>query len=79
MKLTRKQLLDIISLSIEVVTSETDGTVGGNAYYSTGLDTPFIQELLCILDNEDDAQRFAIAANRHLAAIRLGMRIGKQC
>ncbi len=83
--LSKKQLIDIISLSIIAATSESNLTeVQHNEFYGKiTTNTPCIQELLFIL-NEDNNERaheiqsFALAANEHIAAIRLGMRIAKE-
>ena len=83
--LSKKQLIDIISLSIIAATSESNLTeVQHNEFYGKiTTNTPYIQELLFIL-NEDNNERaheiqsFALAANEHIAAIRLGMRIAKE-
>ena len=82
---SKKQLIDIISLSILAATSESDPTeVQDNEFYGKiSTNTPYIQELLFIL-NEDNNERtheiqsFAIAANEHIAAIRLGMKIARE-
>lgn len=83
--LSKKQLIDIISLSIMAATSKSDPTeVQNNEFYGRiATNTPYIQELLFILDennNERDheIQSFAIAANEHIAAIRLGIGIAKE-
>lgn len=84
--LNKKQLIDIISLSILAATSESDPTeVKDNKLYGRiANNTPYIQELLYILDennNEQDAreiQSFALDANEHIAAIRLGMKIARE-
>jgi hypothetical protein len=76
--LSKKQLIDIISLSILAATSESDPTeVQNNAFYGKiATDTPYIQELLFILDENNnekahEVQSFALSANEHIAAIRL--------
>jgi hypothetical protein len=83
--LSKKQLIDIISLSILAATSESDPTeVQDNKFYGKiSTNTPYIQELLFILneDNNEKAheiQSFVISANEHIAAIRLGMRIARE-
>lgn len=83
--LNKKQLLDIISLSILAATSEFDSTkVQDNKFYGkVSTNTPYIQELLFILneDNNEKAheiQSFVISANEHIAAIRLGMKIARE-
>ena len=83
--LSKKQLLDIISLSILAATSESDPTeVQDNAFYGKiSTNTPYIQELLFILneDNNEKAheiQSFVISANEHIAAIRLGMKVARE-
>lgn len=83
--LSKKQLLDIISLSILAATSEFDSTkVQDNKFYGkASTNTPYIQELLFILneDNNEKAheiQSFVISANEHIAAIRLGMKVAKE-
>lgn len=83
--LSKKQLLDIISLSILAVTSEFDPTEvkDNKSYGKISTNTSYIQELLFIL-NEDNNERaheiqsFVISANEHIAAIRLGMKIAKK-
>ena len=83
--LSKKQLIDIISLSILAATSESDPTeVQDNAIYGKiSTNTPYIQELLFILDEDNnekahEIQSFAITANEHIAAIRLGMKIARE-
>ena len=83
--LSKKQLIDIISLSILAATSESDPTeVQNNEFYGRiATNTPYIQELLFILneDNNEKAheiQSFAISANEHIAAIRLGIKIARE-
>ena len=83
--LSKKQLIDIISLSIMAATSESDSTeVQNNEFYGKiSTNTPYIQELLFILEEDNnerphEIQSFAIAANEHIAAIRLGMKIARE-
>ena len=83
--LSKKQLIDIISLSILAATSESDPTeVQDNAFYGkVSTNTPYIQELLFILDENNnerahEIQSFAISANEHIAAIRLGIKIARE-
>ena len=83
--LNKKQLIDIISLSIMAATSKSDPTeVQNNEFYGKiTTNTPYIQELLFILDENNnetayEIQSFAIAANEHIAAIRLGMRLTRE-
>lgn len=83
--LSKKQLIDIISLSILAATSESNPTeVQDNEFYGKiSTNTPYIQELLFIL-NEDNNERaheiqsFVLTANEHITAIRLGMRIARE-
>ena len=83
--LSKKQLIDIISLSILAATSESDPTeVQDNKFYGKiSTNTPYIQELLFIL-NEDNNERaheiqsFVLTANEYISAIRLGMRIARE-
>ena len=83
--LSKKQLIDIISLSILAATSESDPTeVQNNEFYGKiASNTPYIQELLFILDENNnekahEIQSFALSANEHIAAIRLGMKIARE-
>ena len=83
--LSKKQLIDIISLSILAATSESDPTeVQDNEFYGKiSTNTPYAQELLFILNeknNEEpyEVQSFAVSANEHIAAIRLGMKIARE-
>ena len=83
--LSKKQLLDIISLSILAATTEFDPTkVQDNKFYGKiSTNTPYIQELLFILNEGNnerahEIQSFVISANEHIAAIRLGMKVAKE-
>lgn len=83
--LSKKQLIDIISLSIMAATSKSDSTeVQNNEFYGKiTTNTPYIQELLFILDENNnerahEIQSFVISANEHIAAIRLGMKVVKE-
>ena len=83
--LSKKQLLDIISLSILAATSESNPTeVQNNKFYGKiSTNTPYIQELLFILNEDNnektnEIQSFALSANEHISAIRLGMKIAKE-
>jgi len=83
--LSKKQLLDIISLSILAATSESNPTeVQDNKFYGKiSTNTPYIQELLFILNEDNnektnEIQSFALSANEHISAIRLGMKIAKE-
>ena len=90
MNITIKQLLDIVSLSIEAVHSKTDPTVlsheesffyNGN---STALVTAVENEVKNIFGDEHDLRtrveitKIAKALNSHLGAIRLGMKLNQQ-
>ena len=83
--LSKKQLIDIISLSILAATSESDPTeVQDNKFYGKiSTNTPYIQELLFILNegnNEkaNEIQSFVLTANEHISTIRLGMKIARE-
>jgi hypothetical protein len=88
MNITIKQLLDIVSLSIEAVNMKADPTVPShteNFFYngtSTALVTAVENEAHEILGqhNEDNVEIIKIskALNQHIAAIRLGMRLNQQ-
>ena len=90
MNITTKQLLDIVSLSIEAVNSKTDPTVTShdNSFFSNGTSTALVtaveNEVQAILGNEHDLEtkaeivKIAKALNSHIGAIRLGMRLNKQ-
>lgn len=84
MNITIKQLLDIVSLSVEAVNMKTDPTVTShdNSFFfngtSTALVTPVENEVSTILDKEHDKIKIAKALNEHIAAIRLGMRLSKE-
>lgn len=91
MNIMLKQLLDIVSLSIEAVNMKADPTVPShteNSFFlngtSTALVTPVENEVSTILDIEhdlrtqDEITRIAKALNEHIAAIRLGMKIMKE-
>ena len=90
MNITIKQLLDIVSLSIEAVNSKADPTVPShteNFFYnenSTAVVTAVENEAYEILGHqhnlENDAEIVEIskALNQHIAAIRLGMRLNQQ-
>jgi hypothetical protein len=90
MNITIKQLLDIVSLSVEAVNMKTDPTVTShdNSFFfngtSTALVTPVENEVSSILGEEHDLRtkveivKIAKALNEHIAAIRLGMRLSKE-
>ena len=90
MNITIKQLLDIVSLSIEAVNSKTDPTIlsrDKSFFYngtSTALITAVENEVHTILGDEHDLEtkaeivKIAKALNSHIGAIRLGMRLNKQ-
>lgn len=91
MNITIKQLLDIVSLSVEAVNMKADPTVPShneNSFFlngtSTALVTPVENEVFTILDIEhdlrtkDEITKIAKALNEHIAAIRLGMKIMKE-
>ena len=87
MNITIKQLLDIVSLSVEAVNMKTDPTVTShdNSFFfngtSTALVTPIENEVSTILGEKHDLRtkveiiKIAKALNEHIAAIRLGMRL----
>ena len=87
MNITTKQLLDIVSLSVEAVNMKTDPTITShdNSFFfngtSTALVTPVENEVSSILGEEHDLRtkieivKIAKALNEHIAAIRLGMRL----
>lgn len=84
MNITIKQLLDIVSLSVEAVNMKTDPTVTShdNSFFfngtSTALVTPIENEVSTILGEDHDLRtkvEIAKALNEHIAAIRLGMRL----
>ena len=89
MNITIKQLLDIVSLSIEAVNMKADPTVPShteNFFYngtSTALVTAVENEAHEILGQhnlKDNVEIIKIskALNQHIAAIRLGMRLNQQ-
>jgi hypothetical protein len=90
MNITIKQLLDIVSLSIEAVNTKADPTVTShdNSFFfngtSTALVTPVENEVNTILSEKHDLRtkveitKIAKALNEHIAAIRLGMRLSKE-
>lgn len=89
MNITIKQLLDIVSLSIEAVNMKTDPTITShdNSFFfngtSTALVTPVENEVRTILDDEHSETNVEIveiakALNTHISAIRLGMRLNNQ-
>lgn len=84
MNITIKQLLDIVSLSVEAVNMKTDPTVTShdNSFFfngtSTALVTPVENEVSIILNEDHDKVEIAKALNEHIAAIRLGMRLSKE-
>jgi hypothetical protein len=90
MNITIKQLLDIVSLSIEAVNTKADPTVTSHKEEfffngtSTALVTPVENEVNTILGDEHDLEtkgeiiKIAKALNEHIAAIRLGMRLSKE-
>lgn len=89
MNITIKQLMDIVSLSIEAVNMKADPTVPShteNFFYngnSTALVTAVENEAHEILGQhslKDNVEIIKIskALNQHIAAIRLGMRLNQQ-
>jgi hypothetical protein len=89
MNITIKQLLDIVSLSVEAVNMKTDPTITShdNSFFfngtSTALVTPVENEVRTILDDEHSETNVEIveiakALNSHIGAIRLGMRLTKE-
>ena len=89
MNITIKQLLDIVSLSIEAVNMKADPTIVShkeNFFYngtSTALVTAVENEAHEILGQhniKDNVEIIKIskALNQHIAAIRLGMRLNQQ-
>ena len=90
MNITTKQLLDIVSLSVEAVNMKIDLTVTStdkSFFYngaSTELVTPIENEVSTILGEEHDLRtkveitKIAKALNAHIAAIRLGIRMAKE-
>jgi hypothetical protein len=90
MNITIKQLMDIVSLSIEAVNMGTDPTTPSHteSFFfngtSTALVTPVENEVSSILGEEHDLRtkveivKIAKALNEHIAAIRLGMRLSKE-
>lgn len=82
MNITIKQLLDIVSLSVEAVNMKADPTVPShteNSFFlngtSTALVTPVENEVSTILGEEHDNVEIAKALNSHIGAIRLGMKL----
>lgn len=80
MEISKKQLMDIISLSILAVTTESDPTIPSHmenhiSFFEDELDTPYENEVDHIIPNN---HKLAIALNEHIAAIRLGMKITKE-
>lgn len=88
MNITIKQLLDIVSLSIEAVNMKTDPTTPShteNSFFFNGTSTALVtsveNEVSSILGEEHDLKtkveivKIAKALNEHIAAIRLGMRL----
>lgn len=90
MNITIKQLLDIISLSIEAINMKTDPTITShdNSFFSNGTSTALVtaveNEVRTILGDEHDLEtkveivEIAKALNTHISAIRLGMRLNNQ-
>lgn len=93
MNITIKQLMDIVSLSIEAVNSKTDPTVlspkDKESFYPNGNSTSFVTPIeneighILSFDQSDDSEKeeianIAYALNEHIAAIRLGMRLSNQ-
>lgn len=83
--ISKKQLLDIISLSILAATSESDPTeIQNNEFYGrVSTNTTYIRELLLLFDENNnekahEVQSFVLAANEHIAAVRLGMKIARE-
>lgn len=77
MQVTTKQLCDLISLSILAVMKEEDGTVtnpnpGGEFHYYS----PVATEVGRILGGDQCSCEDAVTINDHIAAIRLGIKIG---
>ena len=87
MNITIKQLLDIVSLSIEAVNTKADPTVTSHKEEfffngtSTALVTPVENEVSSILGEKHDLKtkveivKIAKVLNGHIAAIRLGMKL----
>jgi hypothetical protein len=90
MNITPKQLLDIVSLSIEAVNSKADPTIVSHneSFFTNGTSTALVtaveNEVNTILGDEHDLEtkveivKIAKALNEHIAAIRLGMRLNRQ-
>lgn len=91
MNITIKQLLDIVSLSVEAVNMKADPTVPShteNSFFlngtSTALVTPVENEVNTILGERHDLKtkieitKIAKVLNGHIAAIRLGMKLTKE-
>lgn len=83
--ISKKQLLDIISLSVLAATSESDPTeIQNNEFYGrVSTNTTYIRELLLLFDENNnekahEVQSFVLAANEHITAIRLGMKIARE-
>lgn len=93
MNITKKQLLDIVSLSILAVSTKTDPTVlspkDKESFYPNGNSTSFVTPIeneighILSFDQSDDSEKeeianIAYALNEHIAAIRLGMKLNQQ-
>lgn len=90
MNITIKQLLDIVSLSIEATNSKTDPTIVSHneSFFANGTSTALVtaveNEVQTILGDEHDLEtkieivKIAKALNTHIGAIRLGMRLMKK-
>lgn len=89
MNITIKQLLDIVSLSVEAVNMKTDPTTPSHieSFFfngtSTALVTPVENEVNTILGKNDlrtkvEITKIAKALNEHIAAIRLGIRLSRE-
>lgn len=76
MNITKKQLMDIISLSIMAVFDKEDGTADIPQMLRKDTQYPrtnFIAEALHILNDEDIIE----SLNDHVRAIRLGVKLGR--
>lgn len=89
MNITIKQLLDIVSLSIEAVNMKTDPTVPSHteSFFFNGTSTALItaveNEVKDIFGDKHDLEtkveivKLAKVLNTHISAIRLGMRLNQ--
>lgn len=87
MNISIKQLLDIVSLSIEAANMKTDPTMPSHteSFFFNGTSTALVtsveNEVSTILGEEHDLRtkveitKIAKALNMHIAAIRLGMKL----